>query len=114
MNSITLFMRDLKLASVLSDHIAIMDKGVEIHENLDDFSLSSKLAFIDLDENDFGSVDFISSLFAKAKNIKIIGFLSSMQKDKVDKFKSAGCTMVLTKSSAVKNISSLVKEFGNN
>lgn len=113
MNSITLFMRNLKLASDLSDHIAVLDKSIEIHENLDDFSALSKLVFIDLDEKDFGNVDFISSLFTKVKNITIIGFLSSMQKNTVDKFRSAGCTMILTKSSAVKNISSLVKEFGN-
>jgi len=111
MNLITLYIKDLKLASELSDHLTVLDSNVEIHDEVDDLSIKSKLVFIDLDENDFGNVDFISSLNSFGQDIIIVGFMSSVHKDTIDKYKAAGCRMVLTKSSAVKNIANLVNEF---
>ena len=40
----------------------------------------------------------------------LLGYMEKVQKESRDKLKAAGCDMILSKASVVKNIQSLVKE----
>ena len=65
-------------------------------------------AVIDLDESVFFSVGLISEL--KRHGIKIIGTMDAVKAKELKKLKSAGCDIVLPKSSLVKNIPKLLKK----
>ena len=66
------------------------------------------LAVIDLDEPVFFSVGLVSEL--KRHEIKIIGTMEVVKAKELKKLKSAGCDIVLPRSSLVKNIPKLLSE----
>ncbi len=103
-----LFVRHFQLGTQLSDHLTAHEIEIEFLESLTELTPDFDLAIVDLDDKSFGTVDFISILFRKG--IKTIGYLKYRSKDIHDKYKSAGCSVILTRSSIVKNITTLVKE----
>ena len=111
MENILLFIKDFELGSKVSSTIVEYEKNVEFcDENTspDDFIDRSLLAVIDLDEPVFFSVGLISEL--KRHGMKIIGTMEEVKAKDLKKLKSAGCDIVLPRSSLVKNISKLLGE----
>ena len=111
MENILLFIKDFELASKVSSVCIDYEKNVEFcdeNTNPDDFVEKSILAFIDLDESLFFSVGLVSEL--KRHGIKIIGTMEGVKAKELKKLKSAGCDIVLPKSSLVKNIPKLLSE----
>tara|TARA_Y100000590_G_C14979595_1_gene735719 strand:- start:3 stop:347 length:345 start_codon:yes stop_codon:yes gene_type:complete len=111
MGNILLFIKDFELGSKVSSACVDHEKNVEFcDENTspDDFVEKSILAFIDLDESVFFSVGLVSEL--KRHGIKIIGAMEEIKAKELKKLRSAGCDIVLPKSSLVKNIPRLLSE----
>ena len=111
MENILLFIKDFELGSKVSSTIVDYEKNVEFcDENTspDDFFHTSLLAVIDLDEPVFFSVGLISEL--KRHGIKTIGTMEEIKSKELKKLKSAGCDIVLPRSSLVKNIPKLLDE----
>ena len=111
MENILLFIKDFELGSKVSSTIVDYEKNVEFcDENTspDDFVDRSFLAIIDLDESVFYSVGLISEL--KRRGMKIIGTMQEVKAKELKKLKSAGCDIVLPRSSLVKNIPKLLGE----
>ncbi len=109
MNNILLFIKDFELGSKVSSSCVDYDMNVEFcdeNTNPDDFVNKSLLAIIDLDEDVFFSVGLVSEL--KRHKIKIIGSLKKINTKNLKKLKSAGCDIVLPKSSIVKNLPELI------
>ena len=111
MENILLFIKDFELGSKVSSTVVDYEKNVEFcDENTspDDFVDRSFLAIIDLDESVFYSVGLISEL--KRHGMKIIGTMEEVKARELKKLKSAGCDIVLPRSSLVKNIPKLIGE----
>ena len=111
MENILLFIKDFEFGSKVSTVIVDYEKNVEFcDENTspDDFVDRSLLAVIDLDEPVFFSVGLISEL--KRHGMKIIGTMEEVKSKDLKKLKSAGCDIVLSRSSLVKNIPKLLGE----
>ena len=111
MVEILLFIKDFELGSKVSSACVDYDMNVEFcdeNTNPDDFINKSLLAIIDLDEDVFFSVGLVSEL--KRHEIKIIGSLKELKTKHLKKLKSAGCNLVLPKSSLVKNLPKLINE----
>ena len=111
MGNILLFIKDFELSSKISSACVDYEKNVEFcDENTspDDFVEKSLLAVIDLDESVFFSVGLVSEL--KRHGIKIIGAMDEVKAKELKKLRSAGCDIVLPKSSLVKNIPRLLSE----
>jgi len=111
MGNILLFIKDFELGSKVSSAFVGYEKNVEFCDEKtspDDFVEKSLLAVIDLDESVFFSVGLVSEL--KRYGIKIIGTMAEVKTKDLKKLKSAGCDIVLPKSSLVKNIPSLLSE----
>ena len=111
MNNILLFIKDFELGSKVTSVCVDYDMNVEFcDENTDpdDFLNNSLLAIIDLDEDVFFSVGLVSEL--KRHEIKIIGAIKELKTKDLKKLKSAGCNVVLPKSSLVKNLPNLINE----
>ena len=111
MKNILLFIKDFELGSKVSSACVDYDMNVEFcDENTspDDFANKSILAIIDLDEDVFFSVGLVSEL--KRHQLKIIGSLKESKAKDLKKLKSAGCDLILPKSSLVKNLPSVIAE----
>ena len=111
MENILLFIKDFELGSKVSSVCVDYEKNVEFcDENTspDDFVEKSMLAVIDLDEPVFFSVGLVSEL--KRHEIKIIGTMEVVKAKELIKLRSAGCDIVLPRSSLVKNIPKLLSE----
>tara|TARA_B100001250_G_scaffold297664_1_gene259130 strand:- start:68 stop:412 length:345 start_codon:yes stop_codon:yes gene_type:complete len=111
MGNILLFIKDFQLSSKVSSACVDYEKNVEFcDENTspDDFAEKSLVAVIDLDESVFFSVGLVSEL--KRHGIKIIGTMDEVKAKELKKLRSAGCDIVLPKSSLVKNIPRLLSE----
>jgi len=111
MGNILLFIKDFELGSKVSRVCVDYGKNVEFcDENTspDDFVEKSLLAVIDLEESVFYSVGLVSEL--KRHGIKIIGTMEEVKAKELKKLKSAGCDIVLPRSSLVKNIPKLLNE----
>ena len=109
MNNITLFVKDFQKGTELSDHLATAEINVTFAESIYDIPDQCKLGIIDLDDKKFGNVKFVSELKSKTQ-LTLLGYMVRMHKDTHDKLKAAGCKMVFTKASIVKNVQSLVQE----
>jgi len=111
MGNILLFIKNFELGSKVSSACVDYEKNVEFcDENTspDDFVEKSLVAVIDLDESVFFSVGLVSEL--KRHGIKIIGTMDEVKAKELKKLRSAGCDIVLPKSSLVKNIPRLLSE----
>ena len=111
MIEVILFVKDFDLGAMLSSACADLDRQIEFTDentNPDKFSQHTKMAIVDLDEKVFSSVGLVSEL--KRKGLKVIGSMGSLNNREVSKFRSAGCDIVVTRASLVKNISNLIFE----
>ncbi len=111
MIEVLLFIKDFELGSRISERCIDEQRNVEFSdENSDpeEFPDTIKLAIVDFDENVFSSVGLVSEL--KRRDLKVIGIMKNISNDDQLKLRSAGCDIILTKSSIVKNLSNLFSE----
>jgi len=111
MIEVILFVKDFELGSKLSSACADLDRQIEFTDentNPDKFSQHAKMAIVDLDEKVFSSVGLVSEL--KRKGLMVIGSMGSITNREVSKFRSAGCDLVVTRASLVRNIPNLIFE----
>ena len=109
MNNIALFVKDFQKGTELSDRLTTAEMNVTFAESIYDIPNQCKVGIIDLDDEKFGNVQFVSELKSKTQ-LTLLGYIGSIQKETRDKLKSAGCDMVIPKASIVKNVQSLVQE----
>ena len=112
MPEILFFIKDLELGTKLSS--TCVDLGLQVEfsdENTDpdNFGEKVQLAIIDMDEKVFSSVGLISEL--KRRGLKVVGTMTKINNRDRSKLRSAGCDIIMTRSSILKNISNLVSEF---
>lgn len=103
-----LFIKDFELGTKVSAKLTELDSTFEFYEKSADIPEKTKLLIVDLDHEETGNEFFIHQLATNRNEVKIIGFLKQVLKDKHDKFKTAGCSVILPKSSLVKNLSTFI------
>ena len=111
MPEILFFIKDLELGTKLSS--TCVDLGLQVEfsdENTDpdNFGEKVQMAIIDMDEKVFSSVGLISEL--KRRGLKVVGTMTKINNRDRSKLRSAGCDIIMTRSSILKNISNLVSE----
>lgn len=112
MSKVMLFVKDLKLGTEVSDQIVQNDHQVEFFN--DDRPLEAQIensidmAILNLDDPQFGTVHFISTIKMLNRSIKVVGYMKHVQKQKHEKLKSAGVSMILPRASMSKNISTFL------
>ena len=111
MPEILLFIKDFELGSKLSSTCIDQDRQVEFSdENTDPttFPEEVKMAVVDMDENVFSSVGLVSEL--KRRGLKVVGTMKQINNRDRSKLRSAGCDIIVPRSSLVKNMPSLMSE----
>ncbi|MFH1851471.1 MAG: hypothetical protein ABIA75_03925 [Candidatus Neomarinimicrobiota bacterium] len=113
MAEVLLFIHDFKLGTAISDTLTRMDITVEFVENPTDWlgllGAETRLVVIDLDDEKYLSHAIISLLKVRNPEIRIVGYLAHVMKETRDRMKSAGCDLIISRSSLLKNIPSLVR-----
>ena len=90
------------------------EKNVQFSDENSDpnlFPKSIKLAIVDMDEGVFSSIGLVAEL--KRLKISVIGTKTKITNKEQSKIRFAGCDVLISKSSLVKNISSLIGELIN-
>lgn len=103
-----LFIKDFELGTKVSAKLTELDSTFEFYEKSTDISEKTKLLIIELDHEETGNEFFIHQLASDHKEIKIIGYMKQIVKEKHNKFRTAGCHVILPKSSLVKNLSTFI------
>ena len=109
MPEILLFVKDFELGSRLSEVCVDQNRNVEFSdENTDPnaFPDLALLAVVDMDEKVFSSVGLVAEL--KRRDIKVIGTMKRINNKEQSKLRSAGCDIIVPRSSLVKNMPSLM------
>jgi len=112
MSEIVLFVKNFRLGTKISEALTDLDQKVKFADG-ERFGLSSinddaKMVILDLDDSVFQTVAFVSGLRKMNIDTKIVGFMKVIHKETYERLKSAGCDMILPRSSFVKNIHTLV------
>lgn len=112
MSDVLLFVKKFQLGTKISEVLTDLNVSVEFAEGerlgLSQINEQTKLAILDLDDSVFQTVAFISGLRNINRNMKIVGYMRIIHKETYDRLKAAGCTIILPKSSFVKNIHTLI------
>jgi len=112
MPEVLLFIKDFELGSRLSAACVDKEKNVEFSDensDSDSFPDSAKLAIVDMDEQVFSSVGLVAAL--KRKGLKVIGTMKKINNREQAKLQSAGCDLIIPRSSLVKNMPNMLDEF---
>ncbi len=111
MTEILLFIKDFELGSRVSSACVDEEKNVEFSDensNPNSFPKSIRLAIVDMDEEAFSSIGLVAEL--KRLGISVVGTKSRTTNKEQSKIRFAGCDVLISKSSLVKNVSSLIHE----
>ena len=92
---------------------ACVDNGHNVEfsdENTDPdlFPNQVKLVIVDMDESVFSSVGLVAEL--KRRGLKVIGTMKRINNREQSKLRSAGCDIIVPRSSLIKNMPSLLDE----
>ncbi|MBT3479141.1 MAG: hypothetical protein HOA15_06855 [Candidatus Marinimicrobia bacterium] len=109
MSNIALFVKDFQKGTELSERLTAIDMEVTFTESIYDLPDQCRIGIVDLDDEKFGNVQFVSKLNSKT-GMTLLGYMNKVHKETRDKLKAAGCDLVISKASIVTNIQSLVKE----
>ncbi|MCH7613121.1 MAG: hypothetical protein IIB45_07155 [Candidatus Marinimicrobia bacterium] len=104
-----LFIKDFELGTKVSAKLTELDSTFEFYEKSIDIPEKTKLLVIDLDHEETGNEFFIHQLSLDRVDVQIIGYMKQIVKEKHDKFRIAGCNVILPKSSLVKNLSTFIR-----
>ncbi len=107
--NVSLFIKDFELGTQVSSKLTELDSPFEFCEKSSDVSDLTQLVIVDLDNEETGNEFFIHQIATDRKEIQIIGYMKQVVKENHDKFKKAGCSVILPRSSLVKNLSSFIK-----
>ncbi len=109
MKDVALFVKDFEKGTELSNQLTGIDMHVTFAESIYDLPDRCQIGIIDLDDEKFGNVQFISEL-NRHSGMMLLGYMEKITKDVQDKLKAAGCNMILTTASVVKYIPSVIHE----
>jgi len=114
MADILLFVKDFELGSKISAACVDIDKQVKFSDENSDprtFPASVRMAVVDMDEKVFSSVGLVAEL--KRKGLKVVGTMKKINNRDQTKLRSAGCDIILPRTSLVKSLPTLIVELIN-
>jgi len=108
--NVGLFIKDFELGTKVSSKLTELDSTFKFCDKNSDLSENTKLVIIDLDNRETGNEFFIHQLATDRKGLRIVGYMKQVLKEHHEKFKTAGCTVILPRSSLVKNLSTFIEK----
>lgn len=106
--NVGLFIRDFEIGAKVSTRLTELGATFEFYEKTADLDSNVILVIIDLDDDNTGNEFFVHQLVTDHSELQIIGYLKHVRKENHEKFKMAGCNVILPRSSLVKNLSTFI------
>ena len=106
--NIGLFIKDFEFGIKISEKLSEFELSFDFCDTPSDTREETQLLIVDLDDVANGNEHFIRQLSMENKNARIIGFMKQVLKDQHTIFKKAGCSIILPKSSFIKNIKTFI------
>jgi len=106
--NVGLFIRDFEIGSRVSVRLTELGATFEFYDKTEDLKPNTTLVIIDLDHEETGNEYFIHQLAAEQPNLQVLGYMKHVRKEIHEKFKIAGCNVILPRSSLIKNLSTFI------
>ena len=107
MSNIYLYTNDVELGTKLTDRLLQLDHSTKFLDSLVALADENSLVVVDLDDSE-ATPDTIKALKLKYPDLRLIGFMTQIQKQLRDDYRRSGCEMVYLRSALIKNPESIL------
>ena len=109
MSNIYLYTNDVELGTKLTDRLLQLDHSIKFLDSLAALADENSLVLVDLDDSEVNP-DAIQALKLKYPDLRLIGFMTQIQKQLRDDYRQSGCDMVYLRSALINNPESILLE----
>ena len=110
MSNIYLYTNDVELGTRLTDRLLQLDHSIKFLDSLSALADENSLVLVDLDDSEIYP-DEIQALKLKYPALRLIGFMTQIQKQIWDNYRKSGCEMVYLRSTLINNPDSILLEY---
>ena len=110
MSNIYLYTNDVELGTKITDRLLQSDHSIKFLDYLAALTDENSLVLIDLDDSE-ATPDAIQTLKLKYPDLRLIGFMTKIQKQIWDNYRKSGCEMVYLRSTLINNPDSILLEY---
>ena len=109
MSNIYLYTNDVELGTKLTDRLLQLDNSIKFLDSLAALADENGLMVVDLDDSE-ATPNAIQALKLKCPDLRLIGFMTQIQKQLRDDYRQSGCDMVYLRSALINNPESILLE----
>lgn len=109
MSNIYLYTNDVELGTKLTDRLLQLDNSIKFLDSLAALADENGLVVVDLDDSE-ATPNAIQALKLKYPDLRLIGFMTQIQKQLRDDYRQSGCDMVYLRSALINNPESILLE----
>ena len=109
MSNIYLYTNDIELGTNLTDRLLHLDHSIKFLDSLSALADENSLVLVDLDDPEIYP-DEIQALKLKYPALRLIGFMTQIQKQLRDDYRQSGCEIVYLRSALINNPDSILLE----
>ncbi len=109
MSNIYLYTNDIELGTKLTDRLLQLDHSIKFLDSLAALADENGLMVVDLDDSE-ATPNAIQALKLKYPDLRLIGFMTQIQKQLRDDYRQSGCDMVYLRSALINNPESILLE----
>jgi len=109
MSNIYLYTNDVELGTKLTDRLLQLDHSIKFLDSLAALADENGLMVVDLDDSE-ATPNAIQALKLKYPDLRLIGFMTQIQKQLRDDYRQSGCDMVYFRSALINNPESILLE----
>jgi len=109
MSNIYLYTNDVELGTKLTDRLLQLDNSIKFLDSLAALADENGLMVVDLDDSE-ATPNAIQALKLKYPDLRLIGFMTQIQKQLRDDYRQSGCDMVYLRSALINNPESILLE----
>ena len=109
MSNIYLYTNDVELGTKLTDRLLQLDHSIKFLDSLVALINETSLVLVDLDDTEVNP-DIIQTLKLKHPALRLIGFMTQIEKQLWDNYRQSGCEMVYLRSALINNPDSILLE----
>ena len=109
MSNIYLYTNDIELGTKLTDRLLHLDHSIKFLDSLATLADENSLVLVDLDDPE-STPEVIQGLRLNHPELRLIGFMTRIQKQRRDEYRRSGCEMIYLRSTLIKNPESILFE----
>ena len=109
MSDIYLYTNDVELGTKLTDRLLQIEHSIRFLDSLITSFNKNSIVLVDLDNTE-STPEVIQGLRLKHPELRLIGFMTRIQKQQRDEYRRSGCEIVYLRSALINNPDSILLE----